>query len=156
MAEDNDQERTEEASPRRLEQAREEGHVARSQELTTFAMMAAAGGGLWWLGGQVFGRLMAVVRDGMRFDGAGVFDPAQMTTRMHAQAFEALLAIARMAICGWRLTSRYPLSTSTASNRPGTRLSTRYSSSTMIRSRVASSYAPASQRSWAKASPHLA
>jgi len=98
MAEDNDQERTEEASPRRLEQAREEGHVARSQELTTFAMMAAAGGGLWWLGGQVFGRLMAVVREGMRFDGAGVFDPAQMTTRMHAQAFEALLAIAPLLV----------------------------------------------------------
>lgn len=98
MAEDNDQERTEEASPRRLEQAREEGHVARSQELTTFAMMAAAGAGLWWLGGQVFGRLMALVRDALRFDGGGAFDPAQMTVRMHAQAFEALLAIAPLLI----------------------------------------------------------
>jgi flagellar biosynthetic protein FlhB len=98
MAEDNDQERTEEASPRRLEQAREEGHVARSQELTTFAMMAAAGAGLWWLGGQVFGRLMALVRDALRFDGGGAFDTAQMTTRMHTQAFEALLAIAPLLI----------------------------------------------------------
>ena len=54
MAEDNDSERTESASPRRLEQAREEGHVARSQELTTFAMLMAGGGGLWMLGGNLF------------------------------------------------------------------------------------------------------
>jgi len=98
MAEDNDQERTEEASPRRLEQAREEGHVARSQELTTFAMMAASGAGLWWLGGHVFGRMMGLVSEALRFDGAGVFDTTQMSTRMHAQAFEALLAIAPLLV----------------------------------------------------------
>ncbi len=98
MAEDNDQERTEHATPRRLEQAREEGHVARSQELTTFAMMAASGAGLWWLGGQLFGRMSGLVREAMHFDAAGAFDPAHMMMRMHTQALEALLAIAPLLI----------------------------------------------------------
>ena len=37
MAEDSDLERTEPATPKRIEKAREDGQVARSQELTTFA-----------------------------------------------------------------------------------------------------------------------
>lgn len=45
MAEESDLEKTEEATPRRLEKAREEGQVARSQELTTFALLMIAGGG---------------------------------------------------------------------------------------------------------------
>jgi len=98
MADDNDQERTEQATPRRLEQAREEGHVARSQELTTFAMMAAAGAGLWWTGGELFGRMSGLVRAALRIDAASAFDPAQMTLRMHGQAIEALLAIAPLLL----------------------------------------------------------
>ena len=94
MAEENDQERTEEASERRLEQAREEGHVARSQELTTFAMMAAAAAGLWWMGGQLFQRMSNLVREGLRIDAATAFDPAQMLTRMHTLSIEGLLTIA--------------------------------------------------------------
>jgi flagellar biosynthetic protein FlhB len=98
MAEENDSERTEEATPRRLEQAREEGQVARSQELTTFAMMAAAGGALWWLGGALFARMGDLVRAGMHIDASGAFDPAQMMNRFYAQAFEALLAIAPLLL----------------------------------------------------------
>jgi len=98
MADENEFERTEDASPRRLEQAREEGHVARSHELTTFAMVAAAGAGLWWMGGQLFARLLALVRDALRFDAGGAFDPAQMTIRMHTQSFDAMMAIAPMLL----------------------------------------------------------
>ncbi len=42
MAQDSDLEKTEAATPRRLEKAREEGQVARSRELGTF--MALIGG----------------------------------------------------------------------------------------------------------------
>ncbi|MGO4612187.1 EscU/YscU/HrcU family type III secretion system export apparatus switch protein, partial [Variovorax sp. 2RAF20] len=38
MAEESDLEKTEPASARRLEKAREEGNVARSRELTTLVM----------------------------------------------------------------------------------------------------------------------
>ena len=94
MADENDSERTESASPRRLEQAREEGHVARSQELTTFAMLMAGGGGLWMLGGNLFEQMRTLLRQALQLDAAAAFDPAQMTLRLHEQAFAALLAMA--------------------------------------------------------------
>jgi flagellar biosynthetic protein FlhB len=98
MAEENHSERTEQATPRRLEQAREEGHVARSHELTTFAMMAAAGAGLWWMGAQLFTHMLALVRGALHFDAAGAIDPAQMIVRMHTQAFDALMALAPLLL----------------------------------------------------------
>ena len=94
MADENDFERTESASPRRLEQAREEGQVARSQELTSFAMLMAGGGGLWLLGGNLFEQLRVLLRQALRLDTVAAFDPAQMTLRLHEHAFAALLAMA--------------------------------------------------------------
>ena len=43
MAENNEQERSQPASPRRLERAREEGRTARSRELTTCLVLLASG-----------------------------------------------------------------------------------------------------------------
>jgi flagellar biosynthetic protein FlhB len=94
MADENDFERTEAASLRRLEQAREEGHVARSQELTTFAMLMAGGGSLWLLGGQLFEQLRVLTRHGLQLDGVAASDAAQMTSRLHDLAFDGLLAMA--------------------------------------------------------------
>ncbi|MBP6637514.1 MAG: EscU/YscU/HrcU family type III secretion system export apparatus switch protein, partial [Sulfuritalea sp.] len=51
MAEESDLERTEPASARRLEQAREEGNVPQSRELMAFMVMAAGAGTFWILGG---------------------------------------------------------------------------------------------------------
>ncbi|HEY9460534.1 MAG TPA: EscU/YscU/HrcU family type III secretion system export apparatus switch protein, partial [Paralcaligenes sp.] len=48
MAEESDLEKTEAATPQRLEKAREEGQVARSRELNTFLLLAAGVGGLWF------------------------------------------------------------------------------------------------------------
>jgi len=53
MSEDSDLEKTEPASPRRLEQAREEGDVPRSRELGSFALTAVAAGGLWVMGESI-------------------------------------------------------------------------------------------------------
>ena len=41
---DNSQEKTEEATPRRLEKAKEEGQTARSKELATMAVLLAGAG----------------------------------------------------------------------------------------------------------------
>ncbi len=58
MAEDTGQERTEEATPRRRQQAREQGQVARSRELNTMlVLMIAAGAGAFI--GPELGRDMA-------------------------------------------------------------------------------------------------
>ena len=93
MAEDSDLERTEPASLRRLEQAREEGQVARSAELSTFAVLLAAAGVLWWMGSSLMGQLLAVVKNGMRLERALAFDAQLMLLRLYQQGLDALLAI---------------------------------------------------------------
>ncbi len=117
MADDNDTERTESASPRRLEQAREEGQLARSQELTTFALLMAGGGGLWWLGGRFFGEMRGLLRHGLQIDAAAVSDPAQMTTRLYDLAVNGLFAMAPLlgvllvvALCAPQLLSGWNFS----------------------------------------------
>ena len=54
MAEQSGMERTERATPKRLQEAREKGQVPRSRDLNTVLLMLAASGGL-----LVFGRVMA-------------------------------------------------------------------------------------------------
>ena len=54
MAGDSDLEKTESATPRRLQKAREEGQIARSRELSTFALLAAGFYGVWGMSGSMF------------------------------------------------------------------------------------------------------
>lgn len=68
MAEESDLEKTEEASPRRLEKAREEGDIPRSKELSTFAGLMAAGLGLWLTGSQIVNQLQNIIKSGLNFD----------------------------------------------------------------------------------------
>ena len=94
MAEESDLEKTEPASPRRLEKAREEGDVARSRELVTFALLAACVAGLWFSAGSLQERLAAVLRQALRIDRAAAFDPTRMTDQALAAATGVLPALA--------------------------------------------------------------
>jgi flagellar biosynthetic protein FlhB len=94
MAEESDLERTEPASPRRLEQAREKGQVPRSPELSTFAVLMAAGGGLMLLGGALGSRLADVMRAGLTLDRAAAFDHGQMSGRLYDGVLATLLGFA--------------------------------------------------------------
>ncbi|KPQ25041.1 MAG: flagellar biosynthetic protein FlhB [Halomonas sp. HL-48] len=77
MAEnDSDQEKTEEATPRRKEKAREEGQVARSRELTTFLVLLGGVIGLWTMGRMLYNQL------GMVMEQAFLFDRRQATEDM--------------------------------------------------------------------------
>lgn len=68
MAEDSDLEKTEAASPQRLNKAREEGQVARSRELNTCLILLAGAMTLWISGGFLYDRLVYVMRTTMHFD----------------------------------------------------------------------------------------
>lgn len=94
MAEESHLERTEPASPRRLEQAREEGQIARSSELNTFVMLLTGAGGLWLMGGQLYAQLRSVMKDGLMFDAAELADPGQMLITFGRLAADGLLACA--------------------------------------------------------------
>ncbi|MCE7058426.1 EscU/YscU/HrcU family type III secretion system export apparatus switch protein, partial [Algoriphagus sp. AGSA1] len=65
MAEESDLEKTEAATPRRLEKAREEGQVARSRELNTLMLLAGGVAALWFLGAEFYRVLRGVIRSGM-------------------------------------------------------------------------------------------
>ena len=63
MAEESDLERTEPASERRIEKAREEGQVPQSRELVAFAVLASGGASLWLLGDWFAQRAKMLLRE---------------------------------------------------------------------------------------------
>lgn len=65
---DSDQEKTEEATPRRLEKSREEGQVARSRELTTFMLLLGGVAGLWSMGSMLYDQLGLVMEQAFLFE----------------------------------------------------------------------------------------
>ena len=92
MAEESDLERTEPASAKRLQEAREEGQVPHSRELSTFVLLLAAGGGLWAMGSQIMGHLSGLMSVGMTVSRALAFeDPKGMIGRFHLLASDALI-----------------------------------------------------------------
>lgn len=119
MADESNLDRTEPASPRRLEQAREEGQVARSPELGTFVVLAAGCSALWLLGGHLAGGLTSVVKQGLIFDRALAFGSQAVVEQLAGQGSSGLITllpllgivlvvalIAPMLLNGWLFTSK--------------------------------------------------
>lgn len=74
MAEDTAQERTEEATPKRLQEAREKGQVPRSRELTTTVVLMVAAGSLLALGGHIATGLDDLFHHRLILDRSQLFD----------------------------------------------------------------------------------
>ena len=75
MAENEDgQEKTEDATPKRQEEAREKGQVPRSKELTTMAMLVMASVSLTMMGGTMVDQLGKVMSLGLDFEREKAFD----------------------------------------------------------------------------------
>jgi len=91
MAEDSDAEKTEPASSKRLEQAREEGDVPRSREVATFTVLMAAGAGLWTMGDSVIRQLEAVLVSGLNLSQEQIFDPDVLFHRIGADLVQVLI-----------------------------------------------------------------
>ncbi|MBN3829696.1 flagellar type III secretion system protein FlhB [Burkholderia sp. Ac-20384] len=119
MADESDLDKTEAATPRRREKAREEGQVARSRELASFALLAAGFYGAWLLAGPLGGHLQAMLRGAFTFDRATAFDTNRMLSAAGSaslEGFAALLPIlaltgvaallAPMALGGWLISSK--------------------------------------------------
>ncbi|HRB97348.1 MAG TPA: flagellar biosynthesis protein FlhB [Nitrosomonas sp.] len=119
MSEESDLERTEEATPHRLQKAREEGQVVRSQELTTFVLLMAAGAGLLFMGPGLMEQLLKIMKAGMQLDRDLAFQPDLMLNRLYELSFEGLIAMgpmlllliivafcAPMLLSGWLVSSK--------------------------------------------------
>ena len=93
MAEESDLEKTEAPSPRRLEQAREEGQVPQSRELSTFLVTVTGAATLLLLGGWMAGRVSGLLRDGFAFDRRAAFDEKVMLDMLERMLSGALLTL---------------------------------------------------------------
>lgn len=117
MAEDSDLERTESATGRRIQRARDDGKVVQSRELSTFIELMAALLGLMLLGGSYLDKLLSMMREGFSIDHETAFNSSLMLARFsHASmdiflAFLPLLALMIAAtlagpllLAGWNFT----------------------------------------------------
>ncbi|MEN9864867.1 MAG: flagellar type secretion system protein FlhB [Pseudomonadota bacterium] len=91
MAEESDAEKTEPASERRLEQAREEGDVPRSRELTTFAVLMTSGIGMWLWGGRIVAELNRIMIASLSLPREQVFDAHLLYERVLNDVVQLML-----------------------------------------------------------------
>jgi flagellar biosynthetic protein FlhB len=94
VAEESDLEKTEPASTRRLEQAREEGQVPQSRELMAFLVMAAGAGGLWAMSGWFVHHSESIMRQGLSLDRQEAFDTNAMAANLMGLGIDALTMVA--------------------------------------------------------------
>jgi len=90
MSDDNDLERTESPSQRRIEQAREEGQVARSRELATFLLLLASGGAFYGMGGAFVEKLGGTLRTALSISPQDAFDSNRLAQRLYLLSHDAL------------------------------------------------------------------
>lgn len=98
MAEESDLERTEPASPKRLEQAREEGDVPRSRELSTATILLAAGGALWAMGDTLISHLNQNLIAGLTLEREVAFDFNLLIGKIGSGLLDVMLAFSPVAV----------------------------------------------------------
>jgi flagellar biosynthetic protein FlhB len=92
VSEEND-DKTEDPTPQRLEKAREEGQIPRSRELTSLLILLV-GVCVIWLGGESLARRLAsLLSSGLRFDHSIINDPNLILGQIILLLKEAMLAL---------------------------------------------------------------
>ena len=92
MAEqDSTAEKTEEPTAKRLEKAREDGQVVRSQELSVAMMMIGVAGFMYIFGGALILQLSEVFAAGFIFDRRDIFSDNLLPATFGSQALEGML-----------------------------------------------------------------
>ncbi|MFM2288463.1 MAG: hypothetical protein RL684_1606 [Pseudomonadota bacterium] len=94
MADDDDNERTESPTQKRLDDARKRGQVPRSRDLSAAAVTLAGGIGLYSLGSLMGGGLAHLMHDALAFRGPEAMADGQMLVALGHAAAQGLLAVA--------------------------------------------------------------
>ena len=97
MAEDSDLEKTEQASSKRLEDARKEGDVPRSRELATVTVLFTAGLTILMMDDHLNQALKNTMSAGLHFDRAAAFDSTVLLMRTADSISSLLVAFAPLA-----------------------------------------------------------
>ncbi len=93
MAEDTGQERTEEATPRRKQQAREKGQVPSSRELNTMVMMLAAAAAVALLGPGIVRGIQEITVWNLQLSREQIFDVNVMFSSLKESLLHALYSM---------------------------------------------------------------
>jgi flagellar biosynthetic protein FlhB len=104
---DSDQEKTEAATPRRLEEARKKGQVPRSRELNVLASLLVSGFALLVLGPMIVEGIRKMLVRGLSFDHNLAYDAFAMSEELWAAAIATMLLLAPffLLMCGVSLLS---------------------------------------------------
>ena len=104
---DSDQEKTEAATPRRLEEARKKGQVPRSRELNVLASLLVSGFALLVLGPMMVEGIRKMLVRGLSFDHNLAYDAFAMSEELWAAAIATMLLLAPffLLMCGVSLLS---------------------------------------------------
>lgn len=90
---DSSEEREEEPTAKRLEKGREDGQVARSQELGVAAMMIGVAFFLYLFGSYIIADLTKVFESGFTFDRKAVFDTSLLVPAFGIQAVNSFIVV---------------------------------------------------------------
>jgi flagellar biosynthetic protein FlhB len=93
MAEDSDQEKTEQPTSKRLEDAQKQGQIARSRELNTFAMLIASATLVLMLGEKMGNRLIELMRKQFQLSREIIFDPLSLVIYLKQALIDGVLLI---------------------------------------------------------------
>lgn len=98
MAEDSDLEKTEPATPKRIEKAREDGDVPRSKELATVSVLLTMLVGIWASGTQLTQALKSNMAAGLTLPRNLVFEPDLLLVSIAQNLMELLWAFLPLAV----------------------------------------------------------
>ncbi|KKA44429.1 flagellar biosynthesis protein FlhB [Salinivibrio sp. KP-1] len=98
MAESDGQERTEYATPRRQEQAREKGQVPRSRELASVAVLVVGAISLMWFGQALGEALMALMTRLFSLSRAEIFDSSELMLVVVGELLHLILPLGLILI----------------------------------------------------------
>ena len=93
MAEDTGQERTEQPTPRRLQQAREKGQTPTSRELNTMLMMLIAGVSIMFIGPGIVEDFMQMFQQHLNISRENIFDTTTMPVLLESAIIDALITL---------------------------------------------------------------
>jgi flagellar biosynthetic protein FlhB len=119
MAEHNGQERTESPTQKKLDDARKRGHIPRSRELSTAAVMLVGGAALHFLGGYMGSRLFGMMQQGLSLSRDQALDTQFVLNALAGLSAQALWTVvplmtlvfaaaflAPLALGGWSFSSQ--------------------------------------------------
>ncbi|EJM98536.1 flagellar biosynthesis protein FlhB [Herbaspirillum sp. YR522] len=92
MAEDSDMERTEPATGKRLERAREQGDVPRSREMATCVLLLVGGFAVHAFSGPLVTSLNRLLASTFSFERAAAFDPAVLFEMLSGHLLQVIIA----------------------------------------------------------------